>query len=54
MYFQIMAYMLAVQFKIKQGADAQGLLTVLSTLENTFYDTLTQDANDFVRIKNVY
>lgn len=54
MYFQIMAYMLAVQFKIKQGADAQGLLTVLSTLETTFYDTLTQDANDYVRIKNVY
>lgn len=54
MYFQIMGYMLAVQFKIKQGADASGLLTVLGTLENTFYDTLTQDANDFIRIKNVY
>lgn len=54
MYFTIMSYMLAIQFKIKQGADAQGLLTVLQTLEYTFYDTLTQDANDFVRIKNVY
>ena len=54
MYFQIMAYMLAVQYKIKQGADSSGIMTVLGTLENTFYDTLTQDANDFVRIKNVY
>ena len=54
MYFTIMSYMLAVQFKIKQGADAQGLLTVLSTLENTFYDTLAQDANEPIRIKNVY
>jgi len=54
MYFQIMGYMLAVQFKIKQGADAQGLLTVLGTLENTFYDTLAQDANECIRIKNVY
>ena len=54
MYFTIMSYMLAVQFKIKQGADAQGLMTVLSTLENTFYDTLAQDANEPIRIKNVY
>ena len=54
MYFTIMSYMLAVQFKIKQGADAQGLLTVLGTLENTFYDTLAQDANEPVRIRNVY
>lgn len=54
MYFTIMSYMLAIQFKIKQGADETKLMTVLSTLENTFYDTLTQDANNFIRIKNVY
>jgi len=54
MYFTIMSYMLALQFKIKQGADVSGITTELQTLENTFYDTLTQDANDFVRIKNVY
>ena len=54
MYFTIMSYMLALQFKIKQGADASGLMTELQTLENTFYDTLSQDANEPIRIKNVY
>ena len=54
MYFTIMSYMLALQFKIKQGADSSGLMTELQTLENTFYDTLSQDANEPIRIKNVY
>lgn len=54
MYFTIMSYMLALQFKIKQGADASGLTTELQTLEHTFYDTLSQDANEPIRIKNVY
>ena len=54
MYFTIMSYMLALQFKIKQGADASGIMTELQTLEHTFYDTLSQDANEPVRIKNVY
>lgn len=54
MYFTIMSYMLALQFKIKQGADSSGLMTELQTLEHTFYDTLSQDANEPIRIKNVY
>ena len=54
MYFQIMSYMLGVQFKIKQGADASGIQSVLSSMEQTFYDTLSQDANQPIRIKNVY
>ena len=54
MYFQIISYALAVAFKIKQGADASGLTTIMSSMEQTFYDTLTQDANQPVRIKNVY
>lgn len=54
MYFQIMAYILGVQFKIKQGADASGIQNILSSMEQTFYDTLSQDANQPIRIKNVY
>jgi hypothetical protein len=54
MYFQIIPYALAVAFKVKQGADASGLTTIMSSMEQTFYDTLTQDANQSVRIKNVY
>lgn len=54
MYFQIMSYMLGVQFKIKQGADASGIQSILSSMEQTFYDTLSQDANQPIRIKNVY
>lgn len=53
-YFQILAYMLAVQYKIKQNADATGLLSTLASQEQTFYDTLAQDANEPVRIRNVY
>ena len=53
-YFQLLSYMLAVQYKIKQGADATGLQQSLASYENTFYDTLSQNASDPVRIKNVY
>ena len=53
-YYSYMAYVLAVYYKIKQGADPSLLSIAANTALNTFYDTLPRDENEYVRISNVY
>ena len=54
MYFQIIAYILAIAFKAKQGADITLLSSQLQMAEQTFEDTLGSDAFQFPRMGNVY
>lgn len=53
-YYQLLSLMLAVEFKIKQGADPTLLSQQLSSYWSTFYDTLSKDVCDYPRIKNFY
>lgn len=53
-YYNFLAYKLAVYYKIKQGADAGGLITTANDALKVFYDTLPKDENEYVRIANVY
>lgn len=54
MYFQIIAYILAIAFKSKQGADISLLQNQLTMVEQTFEETLGSDAFQFPRMGNVY
>lgn len=52
--WNIIAYKLAVSYKIKQGADATMLSAAYNEMQNTFFDTLKQDMYQPVRINNMY
>lgn len=54
MYFNYLAYSLALSFKVKQGSDISAFMPLLETAENTFYDSLPKDDWSFTRITNVY
>lgn len=53
-YYNYLAYQLAVYYKAKQGADASGMISMANVALKTFYDTLQRDTNESVRIANVY
>ena len=53
-YFQIIAYILAIAFRSKQGADISLLQSELAMIEQTFEETLGSDAFQFPRMGNVY
>jgi len=53
-YFIVLAYMLAISFKNKQGADTAALYAKYNEAANQLFDGLSRDANDFYQIKNVY
>ena len=51
--FDLTAYDLAIQFRIKQSADAEGLLAMYRNLESTYFKSLSSDDANFVTIRNV-
>jgi len=53
-YYNYLAYKLAAYYKIKQGADPNGIAALGSDALEVFYNTILKDTNDFVRISNVY
>lgn len=53
-YFQYMAYLLAISYKAKQNADSTALQDLASNEVKQFYNSISQDANQELRIKNVY
>lgn len=53
-YYNYLAYKLAVYYKIKQGADSSGVSSAAVSALNTFYNTILKDTNEYVRISNVY
>ena len=52
-FFEMVAYDLAIQFRNKQFADATPLREAYNKLEETYWKTLPQDQNDYVTIRNV-
>lgn len=54
MYFTLLAYLLALNFKAKQGSDTTQLFGLYSEQESIFYDTLAKDAYNSNRIINAY
>lgn len=54
MYFNYLAYLLALSFKVKQGSDISTFMPLLENAENAFYDSLPKDDWSFTRITNVY
>ena len=53
-YYNYLAYKLAVYYKIKQNADPSGMMAMAEKALNVFYDTILKDTNEYVRIANVY
>lgn len=53
-YFIVLAYMLAISFKNKQGGDTTALYTQYESSVQQLFDSINQDANDMYQIKNVY
>lgn len=53
-FFQTITYALAVQYKIKQGADASGLQAIYNGYYDNFMKSLPQDVYMPSRINNVY
>ena len=54
MFFNYLAYSLALSFKVKQGSDISAFMPLLENAENAFYDSLPKDDWSFTRITNVY
>ena len=50
----MLAYSLAIQYKAKQNAMNEGILTLYQNAENQFFNSLPQDTFSNVRIQNVY
>lgn len=53
-YFNFMAMLLAISYKIKQNADITVLSTKYGEMEAQYFDSLSRDVNNVVRIANVY
>ena len=53
-YFSFMAILLAISYKIKQNADISVLSTKYGEMEAQYFDSLSRDVNNVVRITNVY
>lgn len=53
-YFTMLAYMLAIAFKSKQQGDVTLLTDKTQEIASQFFESLSQDANEQYRIKNVY
>lgn len=51
--FDLTCYDLAIQFRVKQSADASGLKEIYNQLEKTYLKSLSDDDANFVRIRNV-
>ena len=54
MYFTLLAYLLAIAFKTKQGSDTSQLALLYEQAEFAFFDSLTKDDWNSTRITNVY
>jgi hypothetical protein len=54
LFWVMLAYMMAVQFKMKQGADVSQLNVEAQKAEMQFFDSISRDANEYYQMKNVY
>lgn len=54
LFFITLAYMLAIQFKMKQAADTTALSAVYESVQSQFFESLNRDVNQNYQINNVY
>lgn len=54
LFWVMLAYMMAVQFKMKQGADVSQLNVEAQKAELQFFDSISRDTNEYYQMKNVY
>lgn len=54
LFFDVLAYMCALQYKQKQGADTTAIQQQLQDKMEVFFDTLTEDDYERLRVRNVY
>lgn len=54
LFYSAISYRLSVHYKIKQNEDATNLSALAEEAMYSYFDTVTQDDNEPVRIKNVY
>ena len=50
----MLSYSLALQYKAKQNAINEGLVTLYQNAENQFFNSIPQDTFSNSRIQNVY
>ena len=53
-YLQYMAYLLAISYKIKQGASVDGLSALAQEAQSQFYSSMSRDNNQVPRVKRIY
>lgn len=53
LFFVMLSYILAISFKTKQGSDTAALSGLYAQAETQFFNSLSRDANDNYRIKNM-
>lgn len=53
-FFNFMAILMAISYKIKQNADINVLSAKYGEMEAQYFDSLSRDVNNVVRITNVY
>lgn len=53
-YFNFISILMAISYKIKQNGDVTLLTAKLQEMESQYFDTLSRDINNVVRITNVY
>lgn len=53
-FTQYLCYKVAIQLKVKQGADATGLTALANEMWETYLQTLNRDNFGMVRVQNVY
>ena len=54
LFFDVLAYMCALQYKQKQNADTTAIQQQLAEKIEVFFDTLTEDDYERLRVRNVY
>lgn len=54
LFFSAISYRMSVHYKIKQNEDATNLSALAEEAMYSYFDTITQDDNEPVRIRNVY
>lgn len=54
LFWVVISYQLAIQFKMKQNADCSQLSTMYDKAWGQFYDSISRDNNSYYQMKNVY
>lgn len=54
LFIKMLCYKMAMSYRAKQNAPIDALSVMYDNAEEEFYDTISQDSNEFIRVKNDY